>query len=188
MLSCSPATLTPVSDVWQGPGWWLASDGKWYPPEAQPGGVFDPSESGIDTAGSSALAQDDAAGAVAVAVEAPLPEPETTPAADLPVEMPIAETNGVVTSAAASGIANGNANLPGWQAIVEDEPAAIVDPGPTNGLTSTEPIAAPAADTDSDDLWSMAPTSTQEPELDSCLLYTSPSPRDATLSRMPSSA
>ncbi|HMD46911.1 MAG TPA: hypothetical protein VKG43_12165 [Acidimicrobiales bacterium] len=26
-----------MSDVSQGPGWWLASDGKWYPPEAQPG-------------------------------------------------------------------------------------------------------------------------------------------------------
>ena len=26
------------------------------------------------------------------------------------------------------------------------------------------------------------------PDIDSCLLYTSPSPRDATLSRMPSSA
>jgi len=26
-----------VSDVSQGPGWWQASDGKWYPPSAQPG-------------------------------------------------------------------------------------------------------------------------------------------------------
>jgi len=25
-----------VSDVWQGPGWWLASDDKWYPPELHP--------------------------------------------------------------------------------------------------------------------------------------------------------
>jgi uncharacterized membrane protein HdeD (DUF308 family) len=23
-----------MSDVSQGPGWWLASDGKWYPPES----------------------------------------------------------------------------------------------------------------------------------------------------------
>jgi len=28
-----------VSDVSQGPGWWLASDGKWYPPEQEPGPV-----------------------------------------------------------------------------------------------------------------------------------------------------
>ncbi len=26
-----------MSDVSQGPGWWIASDGKWYPPEQQPG-------------------------------------------------------------------------------------------------------------------------------------------------------
>ena len=26
-----------MSDVSHGPGWWLASDGKWYPPEAHPG-------------------------------------------------------------------------------------------------------------------------------------------------------
>jgi hypothetical protein len=25
-----------MSDVSQGPGWWLAADGKWYPPEQQP--------------------------------------------------------------------------------------------------------------------------------------------------------
>lgn len=26
-----------MSDVSQGPGWWQASDGKWYPPTSQPG-------------------------------------------------------------------------------------------------------------------------------------------------------
>ncbi len=25
-----------MSDAWQGPGWWIASDGKWYPPELHP--------------------------------------------------------------------------------------------------------------------------------------------------------
>jgi hypothetical protein len=25
-----------VSDVWEGQGWWLASDGRWYPPEQRP--------------------------------------------------------------------------------------------------------------------------------------------------------
>ena len=28
-----------MSDVSHGPGWWLASDGKWYPPESSPGPV-----------------------------------------------------------------------------------------------------------------------------------------------------
>ncbi len=26
-----------MSDASQGPGWWQASDGKWYPPEQAPG-------------------------------------------------------------------------------------------------------------------------------------------------------
>ncbi len=30
-----------MSDVWQGPGWWLASDGKWYPADAEPGAVYE---------------------------------------------------------------------------------------------------------------------------------------------------
>jgi hypothetical protein len=28
--------MTLMSDVAQGPGWWQASDGRWYPPEAAP--------------------------------------------------------------------------------------------------------------------------------------------------------
>ena len=28
-----------MSDMSQGPGWWQASDGKWYPPEQAPGGA-----------------------------------------------------------------------------------------------------------------------------------------------------
>jgi hypothetical protein len=28
-----------VSDLSQGPGWWLAADGKWYPPTSAPGGA-----------------------------------------------------------------------------------------------------------------------------------------------------
>jgi hypothetical protein len=33
-----------MSDVSQGEGWWLASDGKWYPPKAE-GGVTGPEQS-----------------------------------------------------------------------------------------------------------------------------------------------
>ena len=39
-----------MSDVWQGPGWWLASDGKWYPAEAESGAVFEGEIPGMDTA------------------------------------------------------------------------------------------------------------------------------------------
>jgi hypothetical protein len=31
-----------MSDVSQGPGWWQASDGKWYPPESHPSGQVPP--------------------------------------------------------------------------------------------------------------------------------------------------
>lgn len=31
-----------MSDFSQGPGWWQASDGKWYPPEQAPGGAAAP--------------------------------------------------------------------------------------------------------------------------------------------------
>jgi hypothetical protein len=34
--SCRCVSSRPMSDVSQGPGWWLASDGKWYPPEQAP--------------------------------------------------------------------------------------------------------------------------------------------------------
>ena len=36
-----------MSDVWQGPGWWLAPDGKWYPADGGPDGDVDTSV--IDT-------------------------------------------------------------------------------------------------------------------------------------------
>jgi hypothetical protein len=40
ILDRSPVRGTPrtgeMSDTSQGPGWWLASDGKWYPPETHP--------------------------------------------------------------------------------------------------------------------------------------------------------
>jgi hypothetical protein len=35
-----------MSDTSQGPGWWQASDGKWYPPEQQPASTPVPSSSG----------------------------------------------------------------------------------------------------------------------------------------------
>ncbi|HEY6532456.1 MAG TPA: hypothetical protein VIY72_09140 [Acidimicrobiales bacterium] len=46
-----------MSDTSQGPGWWQASDGKWYPPESAPGGGAAPggasygSGGGVDIGG-----------------------------------------------------------------------------------------------------------------------------------------
>jgi putative nucleotidyltransferase with HDIG domain len=36
MDSGGPRRRSVVSDVWQGPEWWLATDKKWYPPELHP--------------------------------------------------------------------------------------------------------------------------------------------------------
>jgi hypothetical protein len=44
-----------VSDAWQGPGWWLASDRKWYPPESYPG-ACPPPPLGAPTASTNAWA------------------------------------------------------------------------------------------------------------------------------------
>ena len=47
-----------MSDTSQGPGWWQASDGKWYPPEQAPGGPapggggMQPAAGGVDIGGS----------------------------------------------------------------------------------------------------------------------------------------
>ena len=43
-----------MSDTSQGPGWWIASDGRWYPPSAQPG----PQEVQSVTGGVDVLHQD----------------------------------------------------------------------------------------------------------------------------------
>jgi Domain of unknown function (DUF4190) len=69
-----------VSEVSQGPGWWLASDGRWYPPEQVPG--YAPT-SGPDAAFSSGQAVDptttfDAGPGV------PVPPTGATPAGFLP--------------------------------------------------------------------------------------------------------
>jgi len=40
-----------VSDVSQGPGWWLASDGRWYPPEQVPGYRTEPAHEPAPTPG-----------------------------------------------------------------------------------------------------------------------------------------
>jgi len=44
-----------MSDQQQGPGWWLASDGRWYPPESHPaapiGAPSPPQKSGVESFG-----------------------------------------------------------------------------------------------------------------------------------------
>jgi hypothetical protein len=45
-----------MSDQQQGPGWWLASDGRWYPPESHPAAPLatppsPPQKSGVESFG-----------------------------------------------------------------------------------------------------------------------------------------
>jgi hypothetical protein len=69
-----------MSDVSHGPGWWLASDGKWYPPETHPDyvppTVPPPKASTPPTAESEATSEDEPAVPEAVAPRPEVFEPE----------------------------------------------------------------------------------------------------------------
>ena len=121
-LEVNPVTLIAVSDVWQGPGWWLAPDGKWYSADGGPEGAAP-----VDT--------------VIPDVSAPA-EVETptidSPTLDTPVvDIPIAETPIAETPTASGG---------GWQAAEPevDEDEATSEEGWTSGFTGEIPeVAAP---------------------------------------------
>lgn len=78
-----------MSDVSHGPGWWLASDGRWYPPEASPGPsptpgpiinpVEPPFPGGVPSAWSSP-----ATPVPAHILPSPVPTPTPTPTPGLP--------------------------------------------------------------------------------------------------------
>ena len=125
-----------MSDVWQGPGWWLASDGKWYPADAEPGAVYD----GDLSTDSNESATTEAVGRDSAVLDTPV---TTTTITDTPqfddAEL-VAETPDVDMSATAPptapdpvearGLSFGSspsesATGGGWQAITPDpEPGA----------------------------------------------------------------
>jgi hypothetical protein len=63
-----------MSDTSQGPGWWLASDGKWYPPNLSPGWPSD-EPALVSTAASSPFSEATAPQSSASAFEATTPSP-----------------------------------------------------------------------------------------------------------------
>ena len=78
-----------MSDTSQGPGWWQASDGKWYPPELYPKDWDKPNPAGQADTAATAAAETPAAAEAAVADVAPVdPAPAATPPAD---PAPVAE-------------------------------------------------------------------------------------------------
>lgn len=86
-----------MSDTQQGEGWWQASDGKWYPPEAQPGGppVAAPAPGGVPAPVPGPAATPPAYGAPPV-YGAP---PAYGTAPGYPVGMPPQKTNGLAIAA-----------------------------------------------------------------------------------------
>ena len=134
-LEVNPVTLTAVSDVWQGPGWWLAPDGKWYPADGGPEGT-----ASVDTVIPDVAAPDQ--------VETPTVDSLTldTPVVDIPIaETPIAETPTAETPTAETPAASSG----GWQAAEPelDEDEATSEEGWTSGFTGEIPeIDAPEPD------------------------------------------
>ncbi len=82
-----------MSDVWQGPGWWLASDGKWYPAEAESGAVY---EGEIAQADPSAIETATNAAPVAPVVAPETPSVEPVVAAEPVVVEPVVAAEPVV--------------------------------------------------------------------------------------------
>ena len=134
-----------MSDVWQGPGWWLASDGKWYPADAEPGAVYDgdiPAESSDPSITPSEPAGFGAVETPAAEPIAPEISPLDTP--DVTYEAPDPVVPTVPPAATAGGLSFGTAPSPttpapttadtstsgGWQALEPDADAAdpVVDP------------------------------------------------------------
>ena len=134
-----------MSDVWQGPGWWLASDGKWYPADAEPGAVYDgdiPAESSDPSITPSEPAGFGAVETPAAEPIAPEISPLDTP--DVTYEAPDPVVPTAPPAATAGGLSFGTAPSPttpapttadtstsgGWQALEPDADAAdpVVDP------------------------------------------------------------
>ncbi len=148
-----------MSDVWQGPGWWLASDGKWYPADAEPGAVY---EGDLQNNDAPAV---DAAQPIAADVSIPA---EPVPRLDVPAEpaspgpFPIApavaETPAPAvppTPAPAFG-ADPFAEMPnpvvqeskvgGWQTIEPQAPVAPFEAVPTSLRVAEDPTAEAIGD------------------------------------------
>ena len=130
-----------MSDVWQGPGWWLASDGKWYPADAQPGGGADQAEA---TTESAAATPAETASTLVADPVTPAPTVPETPQAPA-VEVPTAAAAPVVDPAPAP-TPSPEPTVPVVEAPVATPPVAepVVEATapPVEPITPTEPPAA----------------------------------------------
>ncbi len=136
-------TIPGVSDVWQGPGWWLASDGKWYPADAKPGDVYEGTiETGSPATVSGAVDPIAATNGVTT-LDTPAVEHN---GAFADVDLPVAETPFSPVEPIPSVVDDANATMPTPSDVDTD---ASDNPTPT---TIGNEFAAPIADTPAVDL------------------------------------
>ena len=144
-LTFGPVTYWTVSDVWQGPGWWLASDGKWYPAEDAPGA----SPTGDAANDTDTSAVDTAEEVAEEVVEVEPVSTEAAPTETAPVEIPPTETVGAESldapATTTSGwqvdeSANAEVDDAGWSSGFGDSTAAVIPE--TTSVEVTEVVEA----------------------------------------------
>ncbi len=132
-----------MSDVWQGPGWWLASDGKWYPADAQPGAVYDGDLS--ESATEPGVAVGDAGAPTEPTTSISPGSVNTVPGTThQPTELAASETavesasadgpSGAVFDAMPAPVVEGPRGG-GWQAVQPDAPSGEAPEPTSSGLT-----------------------------------------------------
>ncbi len=138
-----------MSDVWQGPGWWLAPDGKWYPADGGPADVVAEDAPAADAPPAPVERTPDAPSA---AEDQPPPAgPPTGPDAPSAAEDQPPPT-GPPTGPDAPSAAVGTEPRGGWTAVEPDEP--VETPSLTDeaqwapSAVDEATTAAPALDAD----------------------------------------
>lgn len=141
-----------MSEQAEGPGWWLASDGKWYPPVEPPAAAPAPSEPapvwdgtrwvGRDPAGNEQVW--DGTNWVSPASPAPVPAPAPAPAPATPKKrstglvLALAALVLIVLAAAGVFVVRSRGSNDAKQAIDRSVPAAGDDTDPRSKLTLTD--------------------------------------------------
>ena len=118
-----------MSDVWQGPGWWLASDGKWYPADAEPGAVYEGDFADLDDKAQSNDSPNEDVGIPDAVSTDPVPTGELNAIQPEPLtdqSAPTTEFSSGVTRGLFGSTPDPQPTGGGWQAISPD--AADADP------------------------------------------------------------
>jgi hypothetical protein len=147
-----------VSDVSQGPGWWIASDGKWYPPESHPDrAVVPPPEPEPEPVSPPKPASFPSASPDALTPAASEPTPDSAPEAPTPPPAPASRWLGrdrPTASAPAADLERTPDDPPPVSSIAPGSSPPLV---PAARVPDEAPLPAPAARrTGSKKLWVVA--------------------------------